>query len=171
MEISPFYLQFRPVFPPSTVVFGVFSDCLGWHLLLKPMHFFALLSCVKLLQPDIVFLNYGDISRRNLNPHSHGKWVAETSKLPLSNVLTSRRVGLMCSVRDRMGNDQRFVSFKVMILYIPKVYFLILHNSFALMFTYSRWKCVIMKLIILPIVWKYFQLLSILKHLNKWSRS
>ena len=30
------------------------------------MHFFALLSCVKLLKPDIAFLNYGDTSRWNL---------------------------------------------------------------------------------------------------------
>lgn len=167
LEMSPFYLQFRPVFPPSTVVFAVFSDCLEWKLLLKSMHFFALLSCVKLLQLDIVFLNYGDTSRGNLNPHSRGKWVAETSKHPLNSVLTRRRVGLMFSARDRMGNDQLLVSFKIMILHIPKAFFPIWLNSFALMFTYCRYKCVITKFIILPIVRKYFQLLSILKNLNK----
>jgi hypothetical protein len=104
------------------MIFGVFSYCLEWNQLLKPVHLFASLSCVKLVQPEIVFRIYGDTSGRNLNPHNQG----------------SRRVGLMCSVRDPMGNDQRLVPFKIMILYIPKASFLILHNSFALMFTFYR---------------------------------
>jgi hypothetical protein len=163
----PLYCQFCPVFPPSAVVFGVFSDCLEWNLLLKPILLFALLSCVKLLQPDIVFLAF----LAHFSQKFKSAVTANASQIPhnfpFSSVGTSRRLGLMYSIGDRTGNDQRLVSFKIMILYIPKAFFLISHNSFALMFTYCRYKCVFTKLIMLPIVRKYFQLFSTLKHLNK----